>query len=295
MEIRIPLILDFNKESEFLDFIKITDSISLLYLRKHVQKKRIINAAIARDHMFWMCIGNGFRFTLETGEIIYSPQYSSFIYAGEANQLQLHLEKNKRYEIIAIGVKDLQNHLNEYFIEEYSPLLDMEEGQTLSKINLGVIDNLTKIVRTEKKPISKMELLGYVYKILHLIIDQYIYQTAKKEQRIHKLEKWEIDVLRELTAQVRKYPEKNYTLSEISKQTGITISNLQHGFKKMHETTFALFVRNMRLKKAVELLCKSNLNITQIVDRIGLKSDSYFSRIFKEKYGVTPRQYRQKS
>src|SRR5699024_1061229 len=125
MEIRIPLILDFNKESEFLDFIKITDTISLLYLRKTVQKNRIINAAIARYHMFWMCIDNEYKFTLETGEIIYSPQYSFFIYAGEANQLQPHLEENKRYKFISIGVKDLQNHLNEYFIEEYRPLLDM--------------------------------------------------------------------------------------------------------------------------------------------------------------------------
>ncbi|WP_245585041.1 helix-turn-helix domain-containing protein [Psychroserpens burtonensis] len=36
----------------------------------------------------------------------------------------------------------------------------------------------------------------------------------------------------------------------------------------------------------------ADLNVSQVVYSIGFTSRSYFSKIFKEKYGITPNEYR---
>ena len=42
------------------------------------------------------------------------------------------------------------------------------------------------------------------------------------------------------------------------------------------------------------MLKNTDLNISQIVYSIGFSSRSYFSKIFKEKYGITPNKFKKK-
>lgn len=50
-------------------------------------------------------------------------------------------------------------------------------------------------------------------------------------------------------------------------------------------------IRNVRLIKATELIKAGKLNITQISYDVGISSLSYFAKIFKERYGVSPSDY----
>lgn len=54
------------------------------------------------------------------------------------------------------------------------------------------------------------------------------------------------------------------------------------------------FIRNVRLKKAAELLLESRLPITEIAEETGFNSVSYFTKCFHEIYGETPSQFRTK-
>ena len=49
-----------------------------------------------------------------------------------------------------------------------------------------------------------------------------------------------------------------------------------------------VFIVEKRLEKAAQLLEQGNLNISEIVYSIGFTSRSYFSKIFKNRYGVSP-------
>jgi len=51
------------------------------------------------------------------------------------------------------------------------------------------------------------------------------------------------------------------------------------------------FIRDLRLKKAAELLKEGELNVTQVTYEVGISSLSYFAKAFKEKYGVSPSDY----
>ena len=48
------------------------------------------------------------------------------------------------------------------------------------------------------------------------------------------------------------------------------------------------FVRHMRLQRASDLLVSKAGNVAEIADQCGFNSLSYFSKVFKEKFGVTP-------
>jgi DNA-binding response OmpR family regulator len=50
-------------------------------------------------------------------------------------------------------------------------------------------------------------------------------------------------------------------------------------------------IRNIRLKRAAELLKQGKLNVTQVTYEVGITSLSYFAKAFKEKYGVSPSDY----
>lgn len=60
---------------------------------------------------------------------------------------------------------------------------------------------------------------------------------------------------------------------------------------ELHQST-AEYIRNQRLNRARELLCFSSDSITQIAECTGFKSVHYFSRVFKEKEGVSPSEYK---
>lgn len=73
--------------------------------------------------------------------------------------------------------------------------------------------------------------------------------------------------------------------------------NRTHFFQKVktltNQTPFEI-LRNYRLKKAAELLAQKQLSVNETYLMTGFKSRSHFSKIFKEKYGVSPGQYADK-
>lgn len=54
------------------------------------------------------------------------------------------------------------------------------------------------------------------------------------------------------------------------------------------------YIRGYRLQKACQLLAQTRQSITSIAYSCGLGSSSYFGKVFRQVYGCTPQQYRQK-
>lgn len=51
------------------------------------------------------------------------------------------------------------------------------------------------------------------------------------------------------------------------------------------------FIRSIRLKKAARLLTDTELSVVEISEKVGFATPSYFSKCFKEMFGVLPTQY----
>lgn len=91
----------------------------------------------------------------------------------------------------------------------------------------------------------------------------------------------------------KRIVEKNlqnpsFAISEFAGQLGISRSSLQRKMKAEVNLSPTEFIRDIRLKKAVELLKTGTYNIDEIGLLVGFNSTSYFIRTFKKKYGKTP-------
>lgn len=94
---------------------------------------------------------------------------------------------------------------------------------------------------------------------------------------------------------VLSYIEQNYrtaTLSELCERLHLPDHTLSRMIKKNAGGNFKEILRRKRLNKAVSLLCDTDLAVNDIIDAVGYENHSYFHRIFRERYGCTPKDFR---
>lgn len=95
-----------------------------------------------------------------------------------------------------------------------------------------------------------------------------------------------------------EYIEKNYqtaTLTELCAQLHLPMHVLSKMIKKNTGFNFKELLQRRRLNKAVELMCDTRLSISDIIAAVGYENNSYFHRVFKERYHMTPRAFRQEN
>ena len=75
-------------------------------------------------------------------------------------------------------------------------------------------------------------------------------------------------------------------LDEITKNyREASLSNVARTYKEL--------LQKHRMETAARLLRRSDWNIQQIITYVGYENTSYFYRLFHERYGQSPREYRQ--
>ena len=94
------------------------------------------------------------------------------------------------------------------------------------------------------------------------------------------------------------YIEQKYrtaTLTELCSRLHLPMHVLSKMIKKTTGFNFKELLQRKRLNKAVELMCDTDLPISDIIAAVGYENNSYFHRVFKEHYHMTPRAFRVKN
>ncbi len=85
---------------------------------------------------------------------------------------------------------------------------------------------------------------------------------------------------------------KNISLNSVADAMNISPTYLSRIFKDETGTNFSTFLADKKLEKATELLCSTKFSMSEIAEQIGYSNETYFTKLFKAKYGTTPGQYR---
>ncbi|ASB50111.1 hybrid sensor histidine kinase/response regulator transcription factor [Alkalitalea saponilacus] len=93
-----------------------------------------------------------------------------------------------------------------------------------------------------------------------------------------------------------KVVEKNIGNSEFSvekmgRELGVSRGHLYNKLVALTDKTPVEFIRIMRLKRAAQLLGKSQLTVSEIAFQVGFNDPKYFSKYFKEEFGMVPSEY----
>jgi len=88
--------------------------------------------------------------------------------------------------------------------------------------------------------------------------------------------------------------QSSATIDEMAKSVNLSASHLLRLFKSETGASPIQFLRNLRLKKARELLEETFKRVNEISFEVGMFDQSHFIRDFTQKYGSTPSAYRKK-
>lgn len=67
---------------------------------------------------------------------------------------------------------------------------------------------------------------------------------------------------------------------------------LSKTFKEETGKNLSAYITDVKMERAAELLSGTDRWVHEIMESVGYQKSQYFSKIFKEKYGVTPNEYR---
>lgn len=200
---------------------------------------------------------------------------------------EIHVQRNKFVKRSLNPIDTLNNQLHDVFLDKDHESKFSHYGA----YNLKLADQINFLTEIKKKGMIRMLLIeSKVYEILSQHILQHNQEMNGKKVETSLL-KGELKTVRKYAKKIIKTPSKNYSLDTIAEETGLTQAKLQEGFKLLYNRTITEYIRHIRLKKARDLMNTTDMNVSEIVYTVGFSSRSYFSKIFKAKFDISPSEY----
>ncbi|WP_058306623.1 AraC family transcriptional regulator [Gracilibacillus massiliensis] len=162
-----------------------------------------------------------------------------------------------------------------------SRLLDVENiFKKMSEIN-----NATDISRVEKEWEVKF-LMGQLLVTINYLLKDVTSKVAEKS-------KGKTCHAERIVSYIQKNHHENLTINKIANTLNLNKSYVSHVFKDMTGFTVMEYVMACRIKKAKYLLeTEQHQTIKHIAQQCGFENPTHFSRYFKEKESISPKDYR---
>lgn len=93
---------------------------------------------------------------------------------------------------------------------------------------------------------------------------------------------------------IKEHYRTDLTLGELARKTGFSPNYFSKLFRIRTGKTFVQFKKEVRIAKAMELLCQPDKSITEVALDVGYNDTTYFIRAFKDYTGFTPSEYKRK-
>lgn len=163
----------------------------------------------------------------------------------------------------------------------------------IGSYNLKIADKIRQLNSIQEKGIARSLFFeGIVHIILALEIQQHSEDVKNNGHHLSSLSKTEMSKIADLSLFIQNYSEIPMSIKYLSNKSGLSPNKLQEGFRSMHNRTVTDYIREIRIQNAEKLIKNSDMNISEVVYSIGFTSRSYFSKIFKQKYKCSPKQYK---
>ncbi|WP_159439208.1 hybrid sensor histidine kinase/response regulator transcription factor [Algoriphagus halophilus] len=146
------------------------------------------------------------------------------------------------------------------------------------------------------KPFDKRELLVQLQNLLSLrrrLQERYSNLKSLPPVQDEQVKQEDEFIIRLREIILAHIDNSDFGVPELCSHAFMSRTQLHNKIKSLTNKATSHFIRQVRMEKASELLCDSDLNISQVALGVGIESLSYFSRIFSEDFGVSPQKYRE--
>lgn len=115
------------------------------------------------------------------------------------------------------------------------------------------------------------------------------YSEKPQKTLMEKLSKYDKDFLDKLRTLVdENYTDEQFNVEMLSEKICLSRAQLYRKCKSLTGVSPVELIRNVRIENGKALLDKTNLSITEVAKRTGFTDPAYFSRCYKNYYGVAP-------
>lgn len=230
--------------------------------------------------------------TLKYGKQIYVVRKNEMILLKKATSVQFEMvgdtENDNIYDGTMICIKD---ELLKEFITTTNVQMPQASGEIKISVN-PMNDRLITFVKSLKPYFNAPSTINPA--LLKLKIMELLFDVSECSQNTFRQI---IQLLKPVHADISYVVEQNYaspiTLPELAYLSGRSLSSFKREFQTTYNMPPAQWIRAKRLEKALDMLKSTPMSVSDICYTMGFESPAHFSRIFKERYGYPPTQYKQ--
>ncbi|MCD8357437.1 MAG: AraC family transcriptional regulator [Clostridia bacterium] len=226
---------------------------------------------------------------MEPGDLLFLNQYTTHsIEETGKDDIGINLMILPQFFDYAIQMLGRDNIIADFMVSVLSN--DVHEGQYLLFKTAGIVQ-IENVMENIIYSIAHKQDDDQMNQILMGVLFQYLlkYVTA-----LDKNSETNYDEV--LTRSTLDYIHQNYktaSLSELAAMLNQSPSGMSRLIKKKSGFSFKELLQRKRFQQAILLLTRTELPVNDIIAAVGYENNSYFYRQFREKYQVSPKNYRE--
>jgi two-component system, response regulator YesN len=201
--------------------------------------------------------------------------------ASLCDKLQQQLLREAQDELVTLLTRDIQ------------ATRDMD---VLKKALVPITSLIADVWNTEHEGTATVSPIALYQELMNL---PNIYKTCDKIcDMLEQVRSLQTEKHQKRIAIIHEYVAKNYaediSLDQLGNLIGVSGAYMSQLFKQQTGVSFKTYLMNIRMKKAEELLRAGDRKISDVGENVGYSSTPYFCLMFKQHFGMTPREFTRK-
>ena len=102
----------------------------------------------------------------------------------------------------------------------------------------------------------------------------------------------QVDIAKRVEKIITSDLRQHHPAWELAAQFSVSETSLKNYFRGVFGQNISIYLREVRMKKAAELLTSTRLSVAEIAELVGYMNQSKFASVFKKQFGLSPLEYR---
>lgn len=229
---------------------------------------KIYNSIHSR--LYYIVNGNAYIITANNDKIVFEPGYwylipsgCSFVYGCDTSMEHLYFHL-KLHDVDGLDL-----------LSKFPSPVRQKTNNDKSDFFIGLLpsDNM----------LNSMKIHNEVYSVLISVLEKYDLNLKNKELS---------PCVTKAIRYIKQHLSVQLQVDDIAKHAYVSRSTLTKKFNKELSMSIIDYIYNSIMFEAGQLLSNSNISVLAVSEKFGFSDQFYFSKRFKAKFGMSPREYR---